>query len=194
MMFAGRFILVSTAVRIGPEDIAHGEVFLCQCHELALTSWDPRCSSLPSYGRHAVPPAGRVRAGSSKPYPSGRRFADPTPSKVKSSRIGTDQEVCLDFITNPRVRCAIVYANIMIFLGQLTGVNAVIYYLSALLNFIGLNKKDSVFSSWFGGWRCLDARNDSRCLLHGKIRSSVLGQHHASPSSWLSSESATRFR
>lgn len=35
--------------------------------------------------------------------------------------------VWLDFFTNPRARRAIVYANIMIMLGQLTGVNAILY-------------------------------------------------------------------
>ena len=31
----------------------------------------------------------------------------------------------MDLITNPRARRAVVYANIMIFLGQFTGINAV---------------------------------------------------------------------
>ena len=34
----------------------------------------------------------------------------------------------LDFITVPRARRSIVYANIMIFLGQFTGINAIMYY------------------------------------------------------------------
>jgi MFS family permease len=35
----------------------------------------------------------------------------------------------LDFFTKPRARRAVVYANIMIFLGQFTGVNAIMYYM-----------------------------------------------------------------
>lgn len=34
----------------------------------------------------------------------------------------------LDFFTVPRARRALIYANIMILLGQLTGVNAIMYY------------------------------------------------------------------
>lgn len=37
--------------------------------------------------------------------------------------------VWLDFFTNPRARRSIVYANIMIILGQMTGINAILYYL-----------------------------------------------------------------
>jgi len=37
----------------------------------------------------------------------------------------------MDFFTKPRARRAIIYANIMIFLGQFTGVNALLYYMSA---------------------------------------------------------------
>jgi MFS family permease len=39
----------------------------------------------------------------------------------------------MDFFTKPRARRAIIYANIMIFLGQFTGVNALLYYMSASL-------------------------------------------------------------
>lgn len=35
----------------------------------------------------------------------------------------------LDFFTVPRARRALIYANIMILLGQLTGVNAIMYYM-----------------------------------------------------------------
>lgn len=34
-----------------------------------------------------------------------------------------------DFVTKPRARRAIVYANIIIFLGQFTGINAIMYYM-----------------------------------------------------------------
>lgn len=35
----------------------------------------------------------------------------------------------MDFFTKPRARRAIIYANIMIFLGQFTGINAILYYM-----------------------------------------------------------------
>jgi hypothetical protein len=39
----------------------------------------------------------------------------------------------------------------MVFLGQFTGVNAVMYYMSVLMSNIGFNDKDSVFMSLVGG-------------------------------------------
>ncbi|KAJ5166439.1 uncharacterized protein N7482_005220 [Penicillium canariense] len=57
----------------------------------------------------------------------------------------------MDFFTDPRARRAIVYANIMIMLGQLTGVNAVMYYMSTLMANIGFDDKTSVFMSLVGG-------------------------------------------
>ncbi|KAJ5972883.1 uncharacterized protein N7479_002801 [Penicillium vulpinum] len=57
----------------------------------------------------------------------------------------------MDFITVPRARRAMVYANIMIFLGQFTGVNAVMYYMSTLMRAIGFGDKDAVFMSLVGG-------------------------------------------
>jgi MFS family permease len=39
----------------------------------------------------------------------------------------------MDFFTKPRARRAIIYANIMIFLGQFTGINAILYYMSGEL-------------------------------------------------------------
>lgn len=57
----------------------------------------------------------------------------------------------LDFITEPRARRSLIYANIMIFLGQFTGVNAVMYYMSTLMQSIGFNEKNSVFMSLVGG-------------------------------------------
>lgn len=59
--------------------------------------------------------------------------------------------VWLDFFTEPRARRALIYVNIMIFLGQFTGVNAVMYYMSTLMGSIGFDKKDSVFMSLVGG-------------------------------------------
>ncbi|QKX57101.1 uncharacterized protein TRUGW13939_04209 [Talaromyces rugulosus] len=63
----------------------------------------------------------------------------------------TNKYPWMDFFTNPRARRAIVYANIMVFLGQFTGVNAVMYYMSVLMQGIGFNDKDSVFMSLVGG-------------------------------------------
>ncbi|KAK4942874.1 fructose symporter [Elasticomyces elasticus] len=59
--------------------------------------------------------------------------------------------VWLDFFTNPRARRSIVYANIMIALGQLTGINAIMYYMSTLMSQIGFDRKQSVFMSLVGG-------------------------------------------
>ncbi|OJJ97254.1 hypothetical protein ASPACDRAFT_80714 [Aspergillus aculeatus ATCC 16872] len=63
----------------------------------------------------------------------------------------TKKYAWLDFFTKPRARRALVYANIMIVLGQLTGVNAVMYYMSTLMTNIGFNTKNSVFMSLVGG-------------------------------------------
>lgn len=57
----------------------------------------------------------------------------------------------LDFFTKPRARRAIIYANIMIFLGQFTGINAILYYMSVLLHQIGFNTYDATYMSLVGG-------------------------------------------
>ncbi|KAL2672883.1 hypothetical protein Neosp_013599 [[Neocosmospora] mangrovei] len=57
----------------------------------------------------------------------------------------------MDFFTVPRARRALVYANIMILLGQLTGVNAIMYYMSILMNQIGFDKEQSNYMSLVGG-------------------------------------------
>lgn len=57
----------------------------------------------------------------------------------------------LDFITVPRCRRALVYANIMILLGQLTGVNAIMYYMSVLMTQIGFDDQQSTYMSLVGG-------------------------------------------
>ncbi|CZR69200.1 related to myo-inositol transport protein ITR1 [Phialocephala subalpina] len=59
--------------------------------------------------------------------------------------------VWLDFFTVPRARRAIIYANIMIFLGQFTGINAIQYYMATLMSQVGFNDKQSVFMSLVGG-------------------------------------------
>lgn len=56
-----------------------------------------------------------------------------------------------DLFTVPRNRRALTYSVIMVTLGQLTGVNAVMYYMSTLMSAIGFNEKDSVFMSLVGG-------------------------------------------
>jgi len=57
----------------------------------------------------------------------------------------------VDFFTVPRCRRAIVYANIMILLGQLTGVNAIMYYMSILMNQIGFDPERANYMSLVGG-------------------------------------------
>jgi len=57
----------------------------------------------------------------------------------------------VDFFTVPRARRAIVYATIMVFLGQFTGVNAIMYYMSVLLSKVGFDDRSAVFMSLVGG-------------------------------------------
>lgn len=57
----------------------------------------------------------------------------------------------MDFFTNPRARRALIYANIMILLGQLTGVNAIMYYMSVLLTQIGFDAEKANYMSLVGG-------------------------------------------
>ncbi|CUM49129.1 unnamed protein product [Debaryomyces tyrocola] len=56
-----------------------------------------------------------------------------------------------DLFRIPRNRRALVYAVIMVGLGQLTGINAVMYYMSTLMKQIGFDTKNSVFMSLVGG-------------------------------------------
>ncbi|KHO01627.1 Major facilitator superfamily domain, general substrate transporter [Metarhizium album ARSEF 1941] len=51
----------------------------------------------------------------------------------------------------PRARRALVYANTMILLGQLTGVNAIMYYMSVLMNQIGYEAEKANYMSLVGG-------------------------------------------
>ena len=67
----------------------------------------------------------------------------------KDSRSGSF--AWLDFFTVPRARRSIIYANIMIFLGQFTGINAIMYYMATLMNQVGFDSKQSVFMSLVGG-------------------------------------------
>ncbi|OAL50000.1 hypothetical protein IQ07DRAFT_567546 [Pyrenochaeta sp. DS3sAY3a] len=57
----------------------------------------------------------------------------------------------MDFFTKPRARRAIIYANIMIFLGQFTGINAILYYMSVLMSQVGFNTYDATYMSLVGG-------------------------------------------
>ncbi|CAK7268628.1 fructose symporter [Sporothrix epigloea] len=57
----------------------------------------------------------------------------------------------MDFFTNPRARRALIYANMMILLGQLTGINAIMYYMSVLLNQIGFTPEKANYMSLVGG-------------------------------------------
>lgn len=69
----------------------------------------------------------------------------------EANRTEKKYEIWLDLFINPRNRRALVYSIIMITLGQLTGVNAVMYYMSTLMAKIGFDKKNSVFMSLVGG-------------------------------------------
>ncbi|KAL4805423.1 general substrate transporter [Aspergillus unguis] len=57
----------------------------------------------------------------------------------------------MDFFTNPRARRSLIYANIMIILGQMTGINAIMYYMSTLMNQIGFNEENANYMSLVGG-------------------------------------------
>lgn len=59
--------------------------------------------------------------------------------------------VWMDFFTVPRARRAIIYANVMVFLGQFTGINAIQYYMATLMQQVGFDDKQSVFMSLVGG-------------------------------------------
>lgn len=56
-----------------------------------------------------------------------------------------------DLLRIPRNRRALVYSSVMIGLGQLTGINAIMYYMSTLMHQIGFSEKRSVAMSMVGG-------------------------------------------
>lgn len=56
-----------------------------------------------------------------------------------------------DLVRIPRNRRALVYSSVMIGLGQLTGINAIMYYMSTLMQRIGFSDKRSVAMSMVGG-------------------------------------------
>lgn len=57
----------------------------------------------------------------------------------------------LDFFRVGRARRALIYCNLMMFLGQLTGINGIMYYMSTLMAQIGFSDKNAVFMSLVGG-------------------------------------------
>ncbi|KAJ9623170.1 fructose symporter [Taxawa tesnikishii (nom. ined.)] len=70
-------------------------------------------------------------------------------AEVKRGRTG--KYPWLDFVRVPRARRAIIYANVMIFLGQFTGINAIMYYMSVLMNQIGFDPIEANYMSLVGG-------------------------------------------
>ncbi|EME26456.1 MFS transporter, SP family, sugar:H+ symporter [Galdieria sulphuraria] len=61
------------------------------------------------------------------------------------------RNIWLDFIRVPELRYAVVYAILMIFLQQFSGVNSIEYYLGTLYEDIGMSKLDSVYMSLING-------------------------------------------
>lgn len=71
--------------------------------------------------------------------------------EVERTRDESRFQSAVELFTIPRNRRALTYAVIMVTLGQMTGVNAVMYYMSTLMQAIGFGPKDSVFMSLVGG-------------------------------------------
>ncbi|PMD53444.1 fructose transporter 1 [Hyaloscypha bicolor E] len=76
---------------------------------------------------------------------------------VQQQGKATKRFVWMDFFTVPRARRAIIYANVMVFLGQFTGINAfslsnnaIQYYMATLMQQVGFDDKQSVFMSLVG--------------------------------------------
>lgn len=84
-------------------------------------------------------------------FDSKAEFLGMKESVTENEEQKTRKYAWMDFFTKPRARRAIVYANIMVFLGQFTGVNAVMYYMNVLMAAIGFTDKESVFMSLVGG-------------------------------------------
>jgi sugar porter (SP) family MFS transporter len=70
---------------------------------------------------------------------------------LKAEGAKSKRFVWMDFFTVPRARRAIIYANIMVFLGQFTGINAIQYYMATLMQQVGFGDKQAVFMSLVGG-------------------------------------------
>ncbi|KAI9688966.1 MAG: hypothetical protein M1822_000703 [Bathelium mastoideum] len=71
--------------------------------------------------------------------------------EVLEGRASRGKFAWMDFFTVPRARRAIIYANVMIFLGQFTGINAIMYYMSVLMSQVGFNKLEANYMSLVGG-------------------------------------------
>ncbi|KAJ5610758.1 hypothetical protein N7510_007477 [Penicillium lagena] len=76
--------------------------------------------------------------------------ADAEERELRAKR-ATVKFIWFDFITVPRCRRAIIYANIMILLGQFVGINGLMYYMGILMQQIGLNPANSTYMSMVGG-------------------------------------------
>ncbi|KEQ65617.1 MFS general substrate transporter [Aureobasidium melanogenum CBS 110374] len=64
---------------------------------------------------------------------------------------GNSKYPWLDLLTEPRARRAFVYANMMIMLGQMTGINAITYFMSTLMERLGFDKYQANYMSLVGG-------------------------------------------
>ncbi|SCU90657.1 LAMI_0E03070g1_1 [Lachancea mirantina] len=60
-------------------------------------------------------------------------------------------QAMFDLVRIPRNRRALVYAIMMISLGQLTGINAIMYYMSTLMKQIGFSNERAIAMSMVGG-------------------------------------------
>ncbi|KAK3104310.1 fructose symporter, partial [Teratosphaeriaceae sp. CCFEE 6253] len=76
--------------------------------------------------------------------------ADAEEQELRAKRTIT-RFVWLDFVNVPRARRAIVYANIMILLGQFVGINGIMYYMATLMNQVGFDTAQATYMSMVGG-------------------------------------------
>lgn len=60
-------------------------------------------------------------------------------------------QIAVELFSIARNRRALIYSVIMVSLGQLTGINAVMYYLSSMMARLGFNEEKSVYLSLVGG-------------------------------------------
>ncbi|KAG9578842.1 MFS general substrate transporter, partial [Aureobasidium melanogenum] len=67
---------------------------------------------------------------------------------MKMSQEQEDEEIANG---QPRARRAFVYANMMIMLGQMTGINAITYFMSTLMERLGFDKYQANYMSLVGG-------------------------------------------
>jgi len=69
-------------------------------------------------------------------------------TELEASR---QRNIWLDFVRVPEIRYAVIYAILMVFLQQFSGVNSIEYYLGTLYEEIGMSKLDSVYMSLING-------------------------------------------